>query len=215
MNHTYSHLIWDFNGTLLNDVDACIQSANALLSAHGLPTLKSHDQYRSVFGFPVVDYYQRLGFDFSRVPFSVLAVEWVEHYHRFSRSAALYEGVPLVLAQVYKARIPQYVLSATEASMLHRQVSALGISQYFEELLGMDDIHAHGKTERGLAWRHDHPDAKPLLIGDTDHDAAVAKAMGIDFALFAGGHQSKKQLLACEPIRVLDNLVEVLELLQI
>ena len=79
----------------------------------------------------------------------------------------------------------------------------------------MDDIHAHGKTERGLAWRHDHPDAKPLLIGDTDHDAAVAKAMGIDFALFAGGHQSKKQLLACEPIRVLDNLGEVLELLQI
>ncbi len=213
MNHRYTHLIWDFNGTLLNDVDACIKSANALLSAHALPPLKTLDQYRSIFGFPVADYYRRLGFDFSLVPFSVLAVEWVSYYERYSRKSSLYDDAIEVLSQIHALGIPQYVLSATEASMLERQVMALGIGDYFDELLGMDDIHANGKAARGIAWRRLHPDARPLLIGDTDHDAAVAKAMGADFALFSGGHQSRECLLACEPLCVLDKLTCVPKLL--
>ena len=97
--------------------------------------------------------------------------------------------------------------------MLERQVRELGIGAYFEALLGMGDIHAHGKAERGAAGRREHPDAKPLLIGDTDHDAEVARAMDADFVLFSGGHQSKEHLLSCSPIRVLDSLDEVLTLL--
>lgn len=213
MNYAYTHIIWDFNGTLLNDVDVCIKSANALLTAHGLPALRSHEQYRSIFGFPVVDYYRRLGFDFSVTPFASLAVEWVEYYNRYSGDAALYSEATEVLSQIKSLGIPQYVLSATETTMLERQVRELGIGSYFEELLGMGDIHAHGKAERGAAWRREHSDAKPLLIGDTDHDAAVARAMGADFALFAGGHQPKEHLLSCAPIRVLDRLDEVLTLL--
>lgn len=213
MNNTYTHLIWDFNGTLLNDVDACIQSANALLSAHGLSTLTSTEQYRAVFGFPVIDYYRRLGFDLDRVPFSELAVEWMEYYDRFSRDAPLYGEVGTVLSAVQKMGIPQYVLSATEERMLHRQVTALKIDSYFEGLLGMDSIHAHGKTARAIAWRQEHPNARPLLIGDTDHDASVARAIDADFALYSRGHQSRERLLACQPIGVLDALTEVLSLL--
>ena len=213
MNNRYTHVIWDFNGTLLNDVDACMQSANALLTAHGLPPLESLHQYRSIFGFPVADYYRRLGFDFSRTTFSELAVEWVNYYDRYSRSSLLYDEVTEVLSHVHALRIPQYILSATETQMLERQVHALGIDGYFDTLLGMDDIHAHGKTERGIEWRREHREATVLFIGDTDHDAAVAKAMSADYALFSGGHQSKERLLACEPILVLDKLTDVLELL--
>ena len=49
----YTHLIWDFNGTVLNDVDVGVRAANALLVNHGLPPLPSTDAYRAVFGFPV------------------------------------------------------------------------------------------------------------------------------------------------------------------
>ena len=213
MNNRYTHLIWDFNGTLLNDVDACIQSANDLLSAHALLPIKSAQHYRSIFGFPVVDYYRRLGFDLERTPFSELAVEWVDYYNRNSAGAPLYPNAAEVLSRVHELGIPQYVLSATEAQMLKRQVRELGIELFFDGLLGMDDIHANGKAARGIFWRRLHPDARPLLIGDTDHDAAVAKAMGADFALFSGGHQSRERLLACEPLCVLDKLTYVPKLL--
>ena len=214
MNAPYTNIIWDFNGTLLNDVDACVQSANALLTAHHLPTLQSHRQYRAIFGFPVMDYYERLGFDFALTPFPDLAVEWVDYYNHYSRDATLYEEAVTVLSRVRAMGIPQYVLSATETQMLERQIDWLGIGHYFNGVLGMDDIHAHGKIERGIAWRKENPTARVLLIGDTDHDAAVARAMGADFALFSGGHQSKERLLACHPICVLDHLTDVTDLLR-
>ena len=64
MKKNYTHIIWDFNGTIYNDVDACIKSANRLLSAYDLPLITSLQQYRSLFGFPIQDYYARMGFDF-------------------------------------------------------------------------------------------------------------------------------------------------------
>ena len=74
---TYTHLIWDFNGTLYDDVQAGIESANRLLASHQLPIFTSTEQYRATFGFPVVDYYVRMGFDFSKTPFDELAHEWL------------------------------------------------------------------------------------------------------------------------------------------
>ena len=92
MEH-YTHLIWDFNGTLLNDVDACIQSANRLLENHGLPKLSSAEHDRATFGFPIIDYYRRLGFDFEKLAYPDLAVEWVAYYLEYSADAKLYPDV--------------------------------------------------------------------------------------------------------------------------
>ena len=43
----YTHIIWDFNGTIYDDVDACIKSANRLLGAYGLPLVTSVESYRA------------------------------------------------------------------------------------------------------------------------------------------------------------------------
>ena len=88
----YTHIIWDFNGTIYNDVDACIKSANRLLGAHDLPLVRSLEQYRSLFGFPIQEYYVRMGFDFEKTPYSELAVEWVAYYNEESVSAGLADG---------------------------------------------------------------------------------------------------------------------------
>ena len=68
----YTHLFWDFNGTLLNDVIPDFCTANRLLERHGLPKLNSLEEYRNVFHFPVIEYYRALGYDFSKVPYEVL-----------------------------------------------------------------------------------------------------------------------------------------------
>ena len=59
-----THVLWDFNGTILDDVEPCIKSINELLVGHGLKPLESVAEYQSVFGFPIKDYYERIGFDF-------------------------------------------------------------------------------------------------------------------------------------------------------
>lgn len=69
----YKHIIWDWNGTLFNDVDACIKTMNELLNKRNLDLIRSREYYREVFGFPVIDYYQKLGFDFNQESFDKVA----------------------------------------------------------------------------------------------------------------------------------------------
>ena len=206
----YTHVLWDFNGTLFDDVDACIKSANVLLENHGMPHLESLAVYREQFGFPVVEYYKRLGFDFEKTSYADLAVEWIAYYLKYSAQSTLYPDVIAGLSALQAIGIPQLVLSATERGMLERQITELGIRPYFENLLGMDDIHAYSKEEIALRWRKNNPDATLLMIGDTDHDAAVARSIGADYVLLSCGHQSAARLAACNPLCVAESITDAL-----
>ena len=70
-----AYVVWDWNGTLFDDVALCIQVMNGMLEKRGLPRLAGPKQYRQVFTFPVEEYYKALGFDFSREPFSQLPAQ--------------------------------------------------------------------------------------------------------------------------------------------
>lgn len=208
----YTHIIWDFNGTILDDVDAGIKSINALLSARSLPTIKSADGYRAVFGFPIINYYRRLGFDFDAEPYEIVAHEWVAHYLEEVKNANLIRGVTEVLEEIKKRGIEQIILSATEKSMLEKQLEQLGIRDYFSEVLGLDNIYAHSKEELGRSWiKRTHP-ARAILIGDTEHDFDVAKSIGVECILVAGGHQTKEKLKSCG-VTVLDDIREIAKIL--
>lgn len=45
-------ILWDWNGTLLDDVTLCVDALNRLLARYGYPQRYDHDQYRAIFGFP-------------------------------------------------------------------------------------------------------------------------------------------------------------------
>ncbi len=207
----YTHIIWDFNGTILDDVQVSIDSANRLLAAHSLPIIGTVEDYREKFGFPIIDYYRRMGFDFEVTPYADLAVEWVAYYMEYQKEASLFKDIPEVLKKLKEKGISQIILSATEVNMLEGQVRELGIREYFDTLLGLSNIHAYSKTEIGRGWIEAHPEAVPLMIGDTDHDAQVAEAMGIDCVLLACGHQKRSHLEKCKCLFVADSAAEAME----
>ncbi len=205
---SYDHIIWDFNGTLLDDVQTGISSVNRLLTERGLKPIPDVEYYRSVFRFPIIDYYRSLGFDFEREPYEELAPKWVALYLEYVKSATLYEDVKATLEYLRERKIAQIILSATELQMLCGQVEELGIREYFEEILGLDNIHAGSKLALAFDWRERHKGARALLVGDTDHDVETAKALGADCVLVARGHQSKEYLMTLG-VPVLDDLSEL------
>ena len=103
------------------------------------------------------------------------------------------------------------MLSASEKGMLEEQLRTLGVRDYFEGVLGRDDINAGSKTALGVAWRESHPDARVLVLGDTDHDAATAAAMGADCVLVTTGHSTRERLEAQKPLLLASNTLEALE----
>ena len=204
----YDHIVWDFNGTILDDVHSGVGATNILLSRRGLPTIDSLDYYYSIFCFPIVRYYEKLGFDFTRESYDDIALEWVVEYKRLAAEAPLRAGV-LSLVQALSARgIPQTVLSASEEKLLLAQLSALGVRDYLEGVYGRGDHSGEDKIALTLAFAARRNPGRTLFIGDTDHDAACARAAGFDCALIAGGNQSKERLLSCG-VPVYDSIADL------
>lgn len=209
----YDNVIWDWNGTLLDDVSVCIQSMNELLNEYGLSALSSPEHYRSVFGFPVRDYYARLGFDFAKTPFEITGMEFIEKYDRIEHTAPLADGAVQVLERFRAAGLKQIVLSASELNALRSQISDRGIAEFFDDILGIDNRLAAGKADiakRFFEQKSLDP-KRTVFIGDTEHDYAVAKQLGCDCILTDRGHMSRESLLALTD-RVVSSLLEAADM---
>ncbi len=201
--NNYDHIIWDWNGTLLDDVDLCIDVVGKLLIQHDLP-IPSKEQYREIFGFPVRDYYEALGFDFSITSFEELADQYIADYDRRADQAALHaEAIPLLDA-IAASGIGQSILSAASESHVIEITKKFGLQGYFEHIYGIHNHHAASKQDRGLELISKTGIApnRMLMIGDTIHDFEVGEAMGVDVLLVAHGHQSFQRLKDAHPLVV-------------
>jgi len=190
----YSHIIWDWNGTLCDDVGWCVEVINRMLSKRGLKTIKNAHEYHGLFCFPVIEYYKKAGFNLEEEPFKDLAEEFISLYHS-EKNYKLRKGAQDVLLKIYTEGITQIVLSASEISNLLLQMSGFGIESYFDEILGISDIYAVSKTDLGLDFIKKNNIRRALLIGDTGHDFETAKLLDADCLLITGGHQSEETLL--------------------
>ena len=192
------HVIWDWNGTLLDDVQACVGAINVLLRRRNLPEV-TPATYADVFEFPVKNYYLRLGFDFARDDWDRVAAEYHAVYAVTSVGAPLRTGALAVLQELKRRGLILSVLSACELSLLKRMMAERGILDCFEHVYGLSDLYAHSKIELGRTMLSDTGLApgETLLVGDTTHDCDVARAMGCRCLLMTGGHQSAAKLKAC------------------
>ncbi len=190
----YTDILWDFNGTILSDMEIGIESVNLLLLQRGKRPLSGLDEYREVFGFPIHEYYERIGFDFSEEPYDVVAPLWVAEYMKRMPKATVFDDVAPVSEAFRTAGLRQTVMSASDLDMLKGQLEFLGISEFFDEVFGLDNIKAESKIGIAMNWKKNNPQAVSLLIGDTVHDAQVARECGFDCILVARGHQSKAAL---------------------
>lgn len=203
-------IIWDWNGTLLNDAELAVETMNGMLAKRGLPQMTT-ERYKDVFTFPVKEYYQKIGFDFNTEPFEIPALEFIERYNQLVGDCSLHNDSVAVLNHFMSKGIPQFILSAMQQETLDQCLEHYQISHFFDHVSGLDDHYAHSKLENGVALVKElrlNPD-ELLLIGDTIHDFEVATEMGCRCILIANGHQSH-ELLQSTGVPVLNELKELL-----
>jgi phosphoglycolate phosphatase len=200
-------IIWDWNGTLLSDVDACVESMNKMLNVREMGRL-THDRYKSIFTFPVQSYYERLGFDFKTDSFEELSIEYIDLYNKQAINSPLQEGALESLNYFRSLNFAQVIISAAEQTLLEKQVEQRGITEYFDSLIGLDNIHAKSKLQNALNYINDSQfDVKnAILIGDTYHDYEVADAMGCKCILVKNGHQYLNQKEINGSLKIIDSL---------
>ena len=205
-------IIWDWNGTLFDDVSTGPAILNRMLVRRGKPPLKDLAHYRRIFQFPVEQYYREAGLDFSAETFASMAADYIALYPEVSRDCGLMDGAEEALEVFKQAGFGQNILSASEKTLLERQLAKLGVREYFSHVIGQEDGYAVGKTERGLLWMREEgiSPCDCLLIGDTDHDADTARKLGCRCILLSCGHQSRERLEKTG-MPVLENLRQAAE----
>lgn len=204
-------IIWDWNGTLLNDVDACIETMNRMLNKRNMNLLSS-SVYKDVFTFPVKDYYHTVGFDFNKESFEKLSVEYIDLYKRNSMESPLQVGAKEALKYFKECNFKQIILSASEQLSLENQVEQRQISKYFDSIIGLNNIHAKSKTDNAINYiKVSEQFDQIVLIGDTFHDYEVAKVIGAECTLIQNGHQNLNRFNLESKALIIRDLFELIE----
>ncbi|MGN1296053.1 MAG: HAD family hydrolase [Bacilli bacterium] len=210
----YDYLVLDFNGTIIDDVDLCLNILNILLQERGYKTL-SKKEYKNVFTFPIKKYYIKAGFDLNKYSFSSISEEFILLYQKASLKCKLYNGVNELLEKCHKNNIKVVLLSASQIDNLKEQTDHFSLTEKFDVILGTSTIEASSKVEVGMNYFKDKLEKKILFVGDTTHDKEVADAIGGDTLLITHGHQDKEILQKASPIKVVSSFKEVEEILGI
>ncbi len=194
----YRHIIWDWNGTLFDDVGLCLAIENEILARLGRPAL-SLARYQDCFDIPIRRFYENIGlsFDGEEPTFEdVMTAFWDAYGDRHQRECSLHDNVVALLSACAEAGLTHSLLSSLPQQELSAAVERLGLAGRFVHVSGHGDYHAGSKLDRGHALMAElglDRDAV-VLVGDTTHDFDVAAALGVDALLVASGHQSVARL---------------------
>ncbi|MBR1587594.1 MAG: HAD family hydrolase [Kiritimatiellae bacterium] len=205
--NTLPYLIWDWNGTLIDDVSAAVNALNRMLSIRGVAPV-TRDFYRARFGFPVRPFYAVAGLDMEKEDWDKICTD----FHRFIAEEPdqhLRQDARDALQLVRDRGGRQSILSALRQDLLHRDTAREEVQPFFDAIFGVDNLDGATKLSRG----HDlishlkstgrlAPSQPLFFIGDTLHDAEVGAAIGATPVLVDGGHQNGDRLRASGQIVV-------------
>lgn len=204
----YTHILWDWNGTLLDDVMISIDCVNILLGKLGKEETNLEEYYQMM-DIPLKKYYENLfknrGCEFK---YELCTENFQKNYSKFINDAHLAKGAVEMLEMFKKADCRQFIVSSFEKNMLNEYTKLFGVEKYFDEISGDDDIHCADKSQRAIDLVKEIDRDKILYIGDTKADFLTAKAVGCDCILICKGHQPRNLLeqLGCP---VIENLGEI------
>lgn len=190
------HIIWDFNGTLLADVQLSVDADNVVFDALGLPRI-TPETYRKHMTMPVRAFYEALGIDLNAYPYETISRLWLEHFNAGAVAAGLVPGALETVRRFEGMGLTQSVLSASYEPSLRAQCDALGLTPHMREIDGLENEKAEKKTDIGLRQmeRLGLAPRETVLVGDIESDAELARALGVSCALVSWGHNDLERLV--------------------
>lgn len=215
-NHR-THLVWDWNGTLLDDNTAVVGATNAAFGEVGLEPI-TVEQYREMYCIPIPRFYERL---MGRLPTDA---EWErmdgvfhQHYTQQRDACGLTAGAAELLAQWQLTGRSQSIMSMYRHDELLPVVRGYGIEAHFVRVDGRTGPSGGSKAqymERHFAALGGISPQHTVVIGDAVDDAVAAAHVGARAVLYTGGSHSRASLEAAG-VPVVDTLAEATALAEL
>ena len=193
------HILWDWNGTLLDDTQAALDTLNIMLARRGAPEIEM-GFYRDNFAFPVKPFYTSIGMALENEDWDRLAEEYHDLYA--AQPKRLNVRSLEALSLVRRAGARQSIISALRQDLLDAATRRYAVAGFMEHVYGVDNLDGSSKLDRArqlLSAIRRESDAKRVLIGDSLHDFEVAQELGIFCVLCSQGSHAGWRLAEAAP----------------
>ena len=192
-----THVIWDWNGTLLDDTQAALDTLNIMLARRGGRPI-AMDFYRDHFSFPVKPFYEAIGVRLGDEDWDALAREYHDVYADQPKGLNPEAFAALDYARGRGCR--QSIVSALRQDLLDGITRELGVAGYMDFVYGVDNLDGRSKVERARELMSAIGSVEDVVfIGDSLHDKEVADAVGVRCVLCAQGSHAAWRLRAVAP----------------
>ena len=204
------HIIWDWNGTIVNDTWLFVELMNRILNDRNLCLIDKED-YRNLFCFPLEKYYQSLGFDFKKEPYEVPSMEFVRLYDQNKYKPELFNGIEDILSLVQSLGHYNYLLSAQNQDSLIDLVQFYSLGHYFSSIRGTDNFHARGKNglAKKILKKISTSSNNIIFVGDTTMDVEMALQNNCKIIALTYGHHATNRFKSNENILLARSINEL------
>lgn len=209
--HQYENWIFDWSGTLVDDLAMVLDATNHVLSHYGKESI-DREYFKQEFRLPYAGFYEEI---LPGVPLDELE----DHFRvGFANSADSGVNSPLLpfalefLQCLHGRNKRMFILSSMDASAFTEHAKDLGVNHYFEAAYAgvldkREQIHS-------ILDQHKLDRESTVFLGDMCHDIETARHGEVSSIALLTGYQSKEQLSKVNPDLLVENLSEIQTMLE-
>ncbi|MDR3425315.1 MAG: HAD family hydrolase [Alphaproteobacteria bacterium] len=216
MNNMERFIVWDWNGTLIEDTPLCVACFNAIL-VHGGKKQIDILRYQNTFEVPIQKFYLKNGYSESELSQAMDAFQHIFHdsYDRGILSVGFREGAKETLQTTHEHNVRHIILSNHLIPSIENHLNRMDAKHFFWRIL------AHANREAQKTWSSKgehikefmrHHGLRPengLIIGDTPEETHIARQTGLTSIAITGGFATEERLHEVKPDYVIDSLNEM------
>lgn len=189
----FHNLIFDWSGTLVDDLGPVIDATNTVFSKYGIPPL-DREQFRRSFRLPYHEFYSEV---LPHIPLAELEAHFRPAFESSLAPVTVLPHAREKLEHCAALGIRMFVLTSMDPDAFSRQLKEFGFDRYFEATYsGVLDKRA--LIHRILTDHHLDP-AETAFVGDMTHDVETARHGGISSIAVLTGYNHPELLATVRP----------------
>lgn len=213
-------IVWDWNGTLQDDLSVSMAALNHTLKSLGRPIVDA-DRYRACFDVPIVRMYRNLGLNEDEIAHCLKPEHnsYFDIYDRLIEAVDFRHGARDVLDFASAFDVLHVILSNHLVDVIHKDLTRLKKREAFKDILAWPDRKsqfAHPKGDFLCAYmeRNGLMAQNGIIVGDTPEEVKAARQHGLVSVALSGGYNSLALLEEAKPDYIISALPELKPILQ-
>jgi len=209
--------LFDWNGTIMNDLNVGLQTCNHMLRYYNVPIV-SKNRFRKTFDVPWFIFYERNGVPRERIDLIKHQREYMKAYYSLAEKTKPRKNVRKVFDWLKKNKILIGILSFHLKKDIEKNLKKHNLDEYLNVIIGTNTMEEAGTSENkkvksalsNLKISND----EIIYVGDMAHDLSEGKKYGFLVVGITNGWQSKDKLVKAKPDYLIEDMRELIDVIK-